>query len=1093
MQWPESRLERASVNCFGIGGANAHVVLDSTASYYGNDFCHESLGKQIPSSKPRLLVVSAKAPEALQERIQKMTDYVNNDLPRLADVAFTLGERREHMQYRAFAVASANKPVDASLFHTGQAKAHPELSFIFTGQGAQWPGMGKDLIDKYEVFRKEIEDLDNTLQSLVEPPMWSLKGTSPDIRSTGVIDPSLSTEELAKSGGTSRVDNAELSQPLCTALQIGLVNLLRHMGVQPSCTVGHSSGEIAAAYAAGALSAKSAMALAYYRGKVTATQEGKGAMLAVGVSRDKISPYLKDGVVLACENSPESVTLSGDIEVIRDLTLRIKRDFPDTLCRPLRVKTAYHSLTLMRDIAADHMQGLGKSYESYISSYLEHNDNMLPMFSSVVVSRIDEPKLLGAKYWKENLQRPVLFSQAIGAILAQDHPNHHFLEIGPHCALAGPLRQIFQSAAPKRLPTYTPTLTRFVGDSQSQILHTLGSVHATGIKIDFAAANGCGKTLTNLPSYPWQHKKYWNESRLTSEWRHRQFPHHELLGARTAESCALEPSWRNLLRVEDVPWIWDHVLQSNIVFPGAGYIAMAGEAIRQLLPDVDDYSVRNVVFKAPLMLKADQVVEMLTTLGPVSLTDLVDSEWYKFTIMANEGGNWIKHCQGQVRSQYDFPPAVQSAKSYIRNVDSEHWYQALACMGLSYGKAFQGLDKITAHPVNMEAQATVSSNNSHCSARYTLHPTNIDQCLQLMSVAMTNGISRHIDRIAIPAAIGSVYVAGTKPEMTLGADMVRNSTGTLVGNSVASVDDRVLLSLSQASFFTVPVPLSSDCNAPLHSEIKWVPDVNLTCLASWLPPPHISGEAYESSKAGGIMVLLFILETAHRLAPITPAESHMRRFKAWLDKETSKIASGYYTSIPESKNWAPMSSDERECIVLDIESRHQDGVATSWISCARKVLNNCVALAKGTRSGVEILLEGDSLDKLYETSTSIGSWKEAMQLLGANNPTMKILEIGAGTGGATRKVLSDLVSPEGVRLYSKYVFTDISPGFTVSAQEKFANYQNLEFKVLDISRDPAEQGFELHEFDMIVASNVSLPSSILQPLLLFIISQCVSY
>lgn len=155
-------------------------------------------------------------------------------------------------------------------------------------------------------------------------------------------------DELAKMGSESRVNHAAYSQPLCTAVQVGIVNLLYRIGIRPSSVVGHSSGEIAAAYAAGAITATSAVIIAYYRGKAMECQDGKGAMVAIGLGREAISSYIEEGAVLACENSPENITLSGDIEVIRHITTKVRKDFPDILCRPLRVKTAYHSRKLNR-------------------------------------------------------------------------------------------------------------------------------------------------------------------------------------------------------------------------------------------------------------------------------------------------------------------------------------------------------------------------------------------------------------------------------------------------------------------------------------------------------------------------------------------------------------------------------------------------------------------------------------------------------------------------------------------------------------------------------------------------------------------------
>lgn len=173
MPWPKDRLERASVNCFGIGGANGHVVLDSKASFCKTDTCPRNL-ESLPDHSSRILFVSAKSAEALQRRIQDITRYVNEHPDSLTDIAYTLGARREHLHNRSFAIAVPNKPLDTSAFQMGQAKS-TKVSFVFTGQGAQWAGMGKDLMERFESFREDIQILDSVLQELETPPTWSLQ------------------------------------------------------------------------------------------------------------------------------------------------------------------------------------------------------------------------------------------------------------------------------------------------------------------------------------------------------------------------------------------------------------------------------------------------------------------------------------------------------------------------------------------------------------------------------------------------------------------------------------------------------------------------------------------------------------------------------------------------------------------------------------------------------------------------------------------------------------------------------------------------------------------------------------------------------
>lgn len=721
------------------------------------------------------------------------------------------------------------------------------------------------------------------------------------------------------------------------------------------------------------------------------------------------------------------------------------------------------------------MEEPGKIYEEQILPQIEANATMLPLFSTVTSQVVQDPKELDAAYWRRNLQSPVLFNDAVKSILADPENGQSFIEVGPHSALAGPLRQIFNASSLKTDPFYVPTLTRYADDARSQLFYTIGSVYLLGETVNFKEANGYGKTLTNLPSYPWQHTgRHWHQSRLATQWRKRAFPHHEILGARVVESSDLEPSWRNMLHLEDVPWIWDHVLQGNVVFPAAGYVAMAGEAVLQLHPDVEDYSIKDLVLKSPLLLKDEQVTEIITTLRPVKINDLVDSEWFSFTIVAHDGVEWTKHCQGQVRPHFDFPPATKDLKRRLRAVDSDQWYRALDKHGLSYGKTFQGLGDIAADPVEFEADATVNNRVESCSSRYTLHPTLIDQCLQLMSVALTNGLSRRIDRLAIPAAIGSLYVGSNSPVMRVESQLGKSKIGSLTGSSTLMADNgKLVLALDQAAFFTVQDNILNNAKIPLTAEIRWTPDIGLTPPDIWLPASIVSGEELEASQDFAKISLLCILETADMIGELSPHDSHMIRYKDWIMSQTSKIRQGHYELFGQGKIWARANSAERQSKIRELSSRWENNVEyNGWPSCAIAILENCIDLMNGTQSSLDLLMDEKRLERLYASAGVPGRWTQAIKLMGLANPRIRILEVGGGTGAYTRKALEDLQSAEGVHLYSQYVFTDISPGFTVAAQEEFGSKKNVEFKVLDISQEIEKQGFAPHSFDLVIASNV---------------------
>ncbi|KAE8401952.1 putative polyketide synthase [Aspergillus pseudonomiae] len=1034
MNWPAGRRRRVSVNAFGIGGTDAHVILDSAHDVCAKDPAQGCIG---PENDVKLLVISAQDAKSLKARIDQVTDYANRHPERNQDLSFTLGVRRKHLAHRAFAVYDPTSPLSPSDFQSAHPHVPAQLTFVFTGQGAQWPGMGQGLIKAYQCFKMDILELENVLRSIEDPPQWSLM------------------EELS-CATASRINEAEFCQPLCTAVQIGVVNLLAAWGIRPASVVGHSSGEIAAAYAAGAISARSAIILAYYRGKLAQAQKGTGGMASIGLGSDEVSPYLVDGVVIACKNSPQSVTISGEQGQIDQMVRNIQNDLPDTFCRKLQLDMAYHS---------HYMAAVGPIYEKSISNHLQLHQQMLPMFSSVDVEMITDPQTLNAAYWRRNLESTVLFSDAISSLFAERHKKHILVEIGPHCALSAPIQQIIRANDLKICPAYIPTLIRNDANCQHQLLTS----------VDLLAVNGTGHVLTDILPYPWQHgTRYWKESRMVREWRLNEVPPHELLGSRSTESTSLEPAWRQFISLENIPWLSDHIIEGKVVFPAAAYIAMVGEAILQLSPGVVGYTVRNAIFKAPLVIEESENVEVITTLRPARLNDLADSEWFSFTIASYDGTNWIKNCSGQVRAGACGNISPVSVKPYARRVSSSKWYDTLASLGLSYGAQFRGLQDISVDPKGSRAVAKVNNKAGSPACRYSLHPTMIDQCLQVMSVAGAAGLPRRITTGAIPASIDQMFIEEGENHMEATVDTVQESGSSLVGDATAMLGDKVVLKMKRGLCFALGNKNDSiSPQTPLVARIQWKPDPDLCKPEDLLPRAATSLGRLDQMKKLGQVSLLYILETAERIKPLVPQSTHASKWKSWILYEDAAVRNGEHTLLPESKAWATQSSEERQALIKKLSTTQADqpGEHNIIITCTEVIYENCLEIMANKISTLDLLMEENRLGRIYQFDQENSDWSIFITYLSHSNPWLRILEIGAGTGSATAEALRSLCV-SGMPMYSKYTFTDISPGFMTAAQDKFRENVNMEYKVLDISSDPLKQSFVGQSFDLIIASNV---------------------
>jgi acyl transferase domain-containing protein len=489
--WPENRPERVSVNSFGITGANAHAVIES-AAFHGihNSKC-STAAETSKDSDSHLLVLSATTAESLKTKWANIQSYITTYPNSIRDLAHTLANNRDHLSHKAYCITDAQGL--GELASMEKVKQVPILNLVFTGQGASWQAMGKELIETIPSFREDISYMADVLTRIPHPPSWNL------------------VNELLKEGPKSHLDQAEFAQPLCTAIQVALVNLLRVLCVKPSAVVGHSSGEIAAAFAAGAVTLEEAITIAYYRGFVASkSTRRRGAMAAIGVGKAEATLYLEDGVLVACENSPHSVTLSGDEEALDRIIEQMKYDDPDIFARKLKTDgMAYHS---------HHMLEIGETYEKYLKPLLAVQQPNVKFFSSVTGKLASDKNLLDAKYWRQNLESPVRFFSAVRSLLENQDSDQLFLEIGPHSALAGPLRQIFKASTSKVRLSYCSSLIRGK-DSMGSILDTCGQLYLHGIPLKFQSLTPGGRTLTDLPNYPWLHNvSHWSENRVIKEW-----------------------------------------------------------------------------------------------------------------------------------------------------------------------------------------------------------------------------------------------------------------------------------------------------------------------------------------------------------------------------------------------------------------------------------------------------------------------------------------------------------------------------------------------------------------------------------------------
>jgi len=1025
--WPTGRLERVSVNSFGLGGANAHVIIDSAASY------RASVESRVEEEAAQLLLYSANTQQSLTTLIDNYKTFVEETVPNVEDIAYTLARGREHLPYRAFAIANGSSVGVASpITKPGQQK--PKIAMVFTGQGAQWPQMGGHLLKSNPTFQSSIRSLDKYLKDTLgeEAPSWSIE------------------KELLKPGKKSRLNLAEFAQPLCTAIQVALVDTLRSIGIEADAVVGHSSGEIAGAYAAGALNAGEAIIAALYRGIVVNKQQRPGAMAVVGMGIADTEKFLIPNTSIACDNSPRSVTISGDVDKIEEVLIAIRTARPDTLARKLQVDKAYHSY---------HMAEVGDIYNSSIEQKVVEKSPKKLFFSSVENELLNSSATLGSRYWQKNLESPVQFNGAVTGLLRHFSGQELILlEIGPHSALAGPLTQIM-SKTPNSA-RYIPTIVRNQNSVENFLL-AVGKLFIFHIPIDFKVLFPRGSCLSDLPRYPFNYgeSSHWLESRLSKEYRQRRFPHHDILGTKVIESTDLEPAWRNLLHVGyNTTWLKEHKVGADIVFPFAGYIAMVGEAVRQITKIEDAFGLRHISVGTAMLLSEEKPTEIITTLRPLRLTITQDSSWYEFTVSAYNGHQWTKHCSGEVKAEGEALRASTSPKPFPRAVGWERWFDCVRREGLELGYDFQNVDGITASTTTKESRGTVSSKKHPVNplSKYHIHPAVLDSALQLLSVASSKGRTRKHKNF-LPIFCEQLFVARTTEDFIMSVEITKmgnGSTSTRIGEGKGVVDGKVILKFDGLKM--TPASITDDtaeANDPhAASRLTWAPDLDFIELKTlFQSSPSRQQYAQDLEELGKLSTLIL----QKQLANVKTQRSHLKRYAQWIDTRAKLFETSSYDDEMVSRKFRQL----RETLAIT--------PAAPVAEALNAVVSNIDSLFDGSISSWESLLPIDNLTRFYEFVSEFDS-SAFFKALGHSKPNLRVLEVGNWARSPSTKVLESLTLPNGRELWSQYTFASKN---SVATEEHLTGYLNLEYITLDISEDPAEQGFEGRQYDIVVANN----------------------
>lgn len=1137
--WPtgSQNHRRASINSFGVGGANAHAVLDDAYNYlrrHGLSGKTNLIGPVVPNGdqkhrghnvkaqimESQLLLFSAAEQNGLERVAKSYREYLGDlnssnghAFEFIANLAFTLSAKRTQFPWKFYTVVSSAEELGRVLNNKIQSPVQfirdPALCFVFNGQGAQWWAMGRELF-LYPAFRRSLNESDRILQSFGCP--WSL------------------IEELFKDENNSNVNDPRYSQPMCTTLQIALVKLLTSWKVLPSAVIGHSSGEIAAAYCIGGLSHQSACKVAYLRGVASgflvANSDKSGVMMAVGLTEMEILKYisnfqLQQLVTISCYNSPRSLTLSGDPSSMNILESALKKD--GIFAKILQVPVAYHS-EQMSWIADEYLYSMGS-----LEAGLPLTDGV-SMYSTTTTFEASIEEVSKASYWVQNMVSPVQFSRVFGKLISQRFEGKEkeriscYLEIGPHSTLRGPIMDNIGRISKGRKPLYSSILIRNKSALKTA-MNTAGNLFSLGFGVDINAVNnpnnivGDRSMLVDLPPYPFNHtKRYWLESRFSKGHRFRQFPPNEYLGTQVSDWNPLEARWRHIIKSPELKWVEDHKINDDIIFPAAGMLVMAIEASNQINSHsdrvVNGFKIRDVKISKALRIPRDkngvEVEFYLKTNKEVAGRFLV---WSLFRLCAYDhtSEEWSEICQGQVASEYRdqvdqgmfSKMAVEKAYQYTASekrcntlVSFETIYQHFSRCGVNYGPSFQSLRDIRCNK-NGES---IASMDLHHWAQFSssgkpqvpiIHPAALDGLLHLSVVCATDGGNK-VEPIPLPTIIRTLWIsaASQSPDPDTREQKVlaySNSShyGSKYKGSYFALDATTKEPICIGEFLSTFAGVSTSQSREdgtfevegYSHKILWKPDPGFLLKKS--RRSYFSAEKsfvapvadfLQREKENLILLSLDKLQKEISYECVQQQSPYLQKYFIWAKS---------YTSKHKEKLDALLREDESiQTLSARVEQNDPEG------QLIVRVLRNLACVLRGTISALEILFHDDLATRYYQFhNNSKPVFSDCMKFVDAlahKQPTLKVLEIGAGTGSATAGLLETLSSWEddsGDRTkeprYSDYTFTDISPSFFESARERFTDHHDkMIFSTLDIERSPCEQGFERNVYDVVMASNV---------------------
>jgi len=1149
--WPaeSDRPVRAGVSGFGWSGTNAHVVLEA---YAGPEDPSEAiddgvqpagLPQPIPvhdtaaaadgsASRPaqprttRLLPLSGKSDQALRDLADRYLSWLDaradaldpadTAAPLLADTAWTASVGRSHFEHRAGLVFRDAGSLRDGLRNLAQTTDRPspaaphKVAFVYTGQGSQWIGMGKDLYQTEPVVRAVLDRCEAVFRTE---------------RGVSLLD-----VMFGRPGADGDLNDTAWAQPAIYALECALTALWDSVGIQPNVVMGHSLGEIAAAQAAGVFSLEDGMCFVTKRGAALAALPGGGAMAAIFAPEPQVTAAMHEvnaasdglGLSIAADNGAHQV-VSGPVAAVEAMVGRFEAE--EVRVRRLNTSQAFHSALVepaMDDVAFA-VEGIAIAPAT------------LDLVSNVTGRVVASGEVLDGAYWRRHVRQPVAFRSSVDTLAALGVGL--VLEVGPHAVL-GPMATLAWPEESAEAPVALASLRRPPRDAptpepETGFVDAVAEAYEAGLDLAFEGLfAGETRRRISLPGYPFQRRRHWVEGSS----RRRATDGHPLLGARH-ESPRGEVQFATELSGTDPAWLNDHRVFGRLVAPGALYGAMALAAVR---PDgTGPVVVEDLQLHSPLVLPdADPEAGSRQPSQAVQLL-LDDAEGgaprpFEVYSRAEDDEGWTLHVEGRASTSGE-PQApsrmdLDGLKAGLTVEDASAFYRARADASINLGPLFRTLQGLWSG--EGEALGEVVLPEAIDPSGLHAHPILLDGCFQVMAAA--RNVASIDDGVTyLPFGWERLWLTGPLPKRLVCHARMRPGARDAEANGNAAGPAEVLagdlrlyttdgVELGGLSGYTV----KRATRAALLSGTEGLEDLLYEVVwrdrplppgmppADFLPSPealaarsetfsqYLAAEGVAADERTALLTDLELLSRSYALATLETLgwerragdavepealrqelgvmDEHRRLFRRLLEMLArsgvlEEAGADFVVAIGSGESLPEEVSSDPDATAARMADRYAHG--SNEIGLFRRSAGALTEVLRGQADPLTLLFssgEPTAADLYLKAPVARAANRmlgDAVKALLADFPDgrrLRVLEVGAGTGSATASVLPELPADR-----FDYTYTDISAGFFSEAEARFGGGEaSIDYRVLDIEVDPLAQGYDPHGYDLVIASNV---------------------